>query len=182
MSGQLLAEIMRALHLLPQAEQVVLSWRFGLQNGSPLTIKEIAAKSKFAPWRVAAIEANGLRLLAAQPRIAALVHNLGGEPRHLPAALRAALVEWDDDGPALVWCPRHGWTDPRYEGAPRCQQCPCAVGGEGIGRRRRFCSGACQKQAARRRAAERARAEDDPSASGTPAEHGCAATGATTPP
>jgi len=148
-------QLYSVLDTMSEREAGVVSMLFGLVDGSPSSVAEVAKFYGVTDRRIEEIAAKTMLKLQHTSRSAVLVdYNDGGRIRPAP---RKATGTW-------VLCKKHGWT---LEERPNpCPQCPCSVYGpypwaepggsellpkRRVGRPPKYCSDACQQVAYRKR-------------------------------
>ncbi|ANZ37190.1 hypothetical protein BBK82_15075 [Lentzea guizhouensis] len=155
-------EVVRRLHevlgTLSARESAVLRLRFGLENGQPASYEAIGQIYGVPGERIRQIEVKSMSKLRRPERSRALYDYLRDEsfrvPEHVRRRVLDALGIQVAEPRPLVFCERHGWSEPGSE-ARTCLACPCFVAAAEEGRPRRYCSDACRQAAYRRRKSDR---------------------------
>lgn len=150
------AELRALVDTLDPDERDVIVLRFGLLDGLPRTVYEIADSLGMHSGWVRLTQDRALRRLRHPSRARTVRDNAGVDLA--AGVLDRARVAFTDRSAPIVFCDRHGWV--AHDGFVRvCVMCPCRAGGQSErGRPREFCSSACRQAAYRLR--RKARRDD----------------------
>jgi sigma-70-like protein len=145
----LLAQLSMTLESLLKREADVLRLRFGLIDGQPRTLDEVAAVLGLSRASVQKIESSAMYQLG-RWKADLLRPFLDAESRMVPQSLREELLRSTGAQLPLIWCKKHGWQAP--DGFNKyCEGCPCPIWMSNSGGRKRYCSDACRQAASRQR-------------------------------
>lgn len=163
LTASLVADLNAATALLSERDRLVIIKRFGLSDGEPRTLGELAAELGVSKSRIREIEANALSRLRHPYRSRRLRDHLDDDlpdrvlREYLADTIATHALHAADQQGDLVFCDRHGWTMGGHS-SPTCANCPCAIGSrDGAGRPRRYCSSRCRQASYRLRVREAAR-------------------------
>jgi hypothetical protein len=161
---ELALEILLAvLDSLPEREARVIALRFGLLDGQPKTLDEIGRVYGVSRERIRRIESKTMTKLRHRSRSQVLLplEDYVQMPEHIRERMMRQIREQFGEPigsvgqDPLIYCDKHGWTDPDYASRQVCKCCPCPVGPVWQGRPRAYCSDACRQTAYRARQKER---------------------------
>ncbi|GAA0948621.1 hypothetical protein GCM10009554_46420 [Kribbella koreensis] len=154
--------LLEVLKTLSPRELGVVTMRFGLASARPRTQEEIGRVYGVTCVRIRQIESKTMSKLrsGAEGKVLFSPEDFGRMPEHIRERAMRRVREELDLGSAgqdpLVYCDRHGWTDPDYSSLQVCKSCPCRTTATvWNGRPRDYCSDACRQAAYRARQKER---------------------------
>ncbi|TKK79183.1 hypothetical protein FDA38_11140 [Kribbella jiaozuonensis] len=158
---ELLEGLLEALFALSAGETHILVLRFGLLDGMPWTLAEIAEPYGVTEERVRQIEGKAMSKLRHPAHSQKLRDALLDDGFRLPEPLRRRVLERfyqkagqgipGDGRLPLIFCDRHGWREAPRATARICEACICPLPRSWTGRPPQYCSGGCRQAAYRRR-------------------------------
>ena len=147
-------QIYAVLATLSEREAGVIRLRLGLTVDEQLTLDEVAQVYGVTRERIRQIESKTLAKLRHRSRSDVLEEYANGDLAPLTPEARARILGSDlKKPPPLVYCDRHGWSDPGQNPlrVSTCAHCPCVLPQAVTGRQRMYCSSACRQAAYRGR-------------------------------